>query len=64
MEEKKKYKSLRSSIMLLCVGIVIFTALVVGGNAMLSVKTMARYANQIYQEAVDEGYRTEIKSQV
>ena len=64
MEEKKKYKSMRNSIMLLCAGIVIFTALIVGGNAMLSVKTMAEYANEIYQNAVDEGYRTEIKSQV
>ena len=64
MEEKKKYKSLRNSIMLMCAGIVILTALVVGGNAMLSVRTMAGYANQIYQEAVDEGYKTEIKSQV
>ena len=62
--EEKKYKSLRNSIMLLCAGIVILTALVVGGNAMLSVKTMAGYANEIYQDAVDEGYRTEIKSQV
>ena len=64
MEEKKKYKSLRSSIMLLGAGIVIFTALIVGGNAMLSVQSMTRYANQIYQETVDEGYKTEIKSQV
>ena len=64
MEDKKKYKSLRNSIMIMCASIVILTALVVGGNAMLSVKTMAGYANQIYQEAVDEGYRTEIKSQV
>ena len=64
MEEKKKYKSLRNSIMMMCACIVIFTALIVGGNAMLSVRTMAGYANQIYQEAVDEGYRTEIKSQV
>ena len=64
MEEKKKYKSLRNSIMVMCAGIVILTALVIGGNAMLSVRTMAGYANQIYQEAVDDGYRTEIKSQV
>ena len=64
MEGKKKVKSLRNSIMLLCAGIVIFTALAVGGNAMLSVRSMAGYANKIYQEAVDEGYRTEIKSQV
>ena len=64
MEENKKYKSLRNSIMLMCTGIVTLAALIVGGNAMLSVKSMTGYANQIYQEAVDEGYRTEIKSQV
>ena len=62
--EEKKYKSMRNSIMLLCAGIVIFTALIVGGNAMLSVKSMAGDANEIYQSAVDEGYKTEIKSQV
>ena len=64
MEEKKKYKSLRTSIMLMCTGIVIFAALIVGGNAMLSVRSMTEYANEIYQDAVNEGYRTEIKSQV
>ena len=64
MEEKKKYKSLRNSIMLLCTGIVVFTAVIIGGNAILSVKSMTGYVSQIYQNAVDEGYRTEIKSQV
>ena len=64
MEDKRKYKSLRNSIMLLCAGIVILTVLIVGGNAMLSVQSMTEYTSQIYQEAVDEGYRTEIKSQV
>ena len=64
MEKKTKYKSLRNSIMLLSAGIVILTVLIVGGNAMLSVKSMTGYANQIYRDAVDDGYRTEIKSQV
>ena len=64
MEENKKYKSLRNSIMLMCTSIVTLAALIVGGNAMLSVRSMTGYANQIYQDAVDEGYRTEIKSQV
>ena len=64
MEKNKKYKSLRNSIMLLCAGIVIFAALIIGGNAILSVRSMTEYVNQIYQNAVDEGYRTEIKSQV
>ena len=64
MEEKKKYKSMRNSIMLMCTGIAVVAALIVGGNAMLSVRSMAGYANEIYQNAEDEGYRTEIKSQV
>ena len=64
MEENKKYKSLRNSIMLLCAGLVICTATIVGGNAILSVRSMTEYVSQIYQNAVDEGYRTEIKSQV
>lgn len=64
MEEKKKYKSLRNSIMLLCVGVVFCAVMIIGGNALLSVQSMREYVNEIYQEAVDEGYRTEIKSQV
>ncbi|MCH5342098.1 MAG: cache domain-containing protein, partial [Acetatifactor sp.] len=64
MGEKKKYKSLRNSIMLLSAGIVFFTVMIIGGNALLSVQSMTKYVNQIYQNAVDEGYRTEIKSQV
>ena len=64
MEDKKKYKSLRTSIMMLCAGIVFCAVMIIGGNALVSVQSMRESVNQIYQNAVDEGYRTEIKSQV
>ena len=64
MGEQKKYKSLRNSIMLLCAGIVSCAVMIIGGNALVSVQSMREFVNQIYQDAVDEGYRTEIKSQI
>ena len=50
--------------MVMCTSLVIFAALIIGGNAMLSVRSMTKYVEQIYQDAVDEGYAAEIKSQV
>ena len=64
MEEKKKYKSLRTSIMLLCTGIVFVAAMIIGGNALVSVQSLREDVIQVYQYAEEEGYKTEIKSQV
>lgn len=61
---KKKKKSLISSIMLLCTIIVVLTAAAVGLNGVLSVKSMATQSYDVYEDAVMEGYKTEIKSQV
>ena len=64
MEEKKKYKSLRTSIMLLCTGIVFVAAMIIGGNALVSVQSLREDVIQVYRYAEEEGYKTEIKSQV
>ena len=61
---KKKSKSLVYAIMRLCVGIAVLTAVVIGGTAILSIRTLSRSAYQAYETTVDEGYQTEIKSQV
>ena len=61
---KKKKKSLISSIMLLCTIVVVLTAAAVGLNGVLSVKSMAVQSYNVYEDAVMEGYKTEIKSQV
>lgn len=61
---KKGKRSLIVSIMFLCAAVVVLTAMVVGGNAVFSIKALSASAYQTYETAVDEGYRTEIKSQV
>lgn len=60
----KGKKSLISSIMGLCAGIAVITALGVGGNSVVSIKTLSTSAYDKYEEAVDSGYNTEIKSQI
>jgi methyl-accepting chemotaxis protein len=64
MSKQKKQKSLISSIMFLCAIVVILTALGVGGNAVLTAKQMSNTAYSYYDEAKNEGYKSEIKSQV
>lgn len=57
-------KSLISSIMLLCAAVAVVTAVGVGGNSVYSIKVMSTSSYNTYENAVDEGYKTEIKSQV
>lgn len=66
MNEKKQQKktSLISSLMLISVTIVIITAVSIGLNAILSIKHMATSSYNIYSQAVDDGYKGEIKSQI
>ncbi len=62
--KKKKKKSLRGSIMLLCVLLVVLTATAVGFNGILAIKEMASTAYDTYVAAVNSGYNAEIKSEV
>ncbi|MCH5267222.1 MAG: methyl-accepting chemotaxis protein [Lachnospiraceae bacterium] len=61
---KNKKRSLILSIMLMSAVIVVLTALAIGGNAVMSLRSMTGTANQIYDYAMNQGYNTEIKSQV
>ena len=50
--------------MWVCSAVSIITACGIGGNAVFSIKSMAISAYDTYEKTVDEGYNTEIKSQV
>ncbi len=60
----KKKKSLIVSVMIMSAVIVVLTACIIGGNAVLSLRSMSTSAYSTYETAMDEGYKTEIKSQV
>lgn len=61
---KRKSKSLVIAIMRLCGIIAFLTAVVIGGTAILSIRTLSRSAYLAYEMTVEEGYQTEIRSQV
>ncbi len=60
----KKKRSLIVSIMVMSAVIVVLTAIIVGSNAVLSIKSLSGSAYDAYEKAKDEGYNAEIKSQV
>lgn len=60
----KKKKSLISSIMCLCGVVAAVTGIGIGANSIFSIEWMTTSSYETYEEAVDEGYKTEIKSQV
>lgn len=60
----KKKRSLISSIMLLCGAVAAVTAIGIGVNSIFSIRSMSISSYETYEEAVDEGYKAEIKSQV
>ncbi len=59
-----KKKSLIASVMIMSAVIVILTACIIGGNAVISLRSMSDSSYATYETAMDEGYKTEIKSQV
>ncbi len=59
-----KKKSLIASVMIMSAVIVILTACIIGGNAVISLRSMSKSSYATYETAMDEGYKTEIKSQV
>lgn len=64
MSKKKKNKSLIWSIMILCVVIVVLTAIAVGLNGVLTIKSISTLSYNTYEDAKNDGYQSEIKSQV
>ena len=60
----QRKKSLISAIMCLCGVVAAVTAFGIGGNSIFSIRSVSRNSYETYEEAVDEGYKSEIKSQV
>lgn len=61
---KKKHGSLRWSITILCLIVVVLTALAIGLNGVISIKQVSNTAYKTYESATNAGYELEIKSQV
>lgn len=64
MQKKTKTKSLRWSIMILCLIVVVISVSAVGFNGILSIKKLSKTAYNTYKDTKNEGYTAEIKSQV
>lgn len=62
--EKKKRGSLRWSITILCLIVVVLTAAAIGLNGILSIKHISGQSYKTYKSAKNAGYELEIKSQV
>lgn len=61
---KMKNKSVKNSLMLMCLVIVLASAVFIGGLALYNIKTMTNLAYQNYENAMTDGYNTQIKSEV
>lgn len=61
---QRNRKSLIVSIMFLCAGVVTLTGVIVGLCGILSINNISKSAYNVYDTTVDEGYKSEIKSQV
>ena len=59
-----KGKSVKNSLMIMCLALVIVSTFVMGGVAILNIKTMTGYANSNYEDAMLSGYNTQIKDEV
>ncbi len=59
-----KSKSVKNSLTLMCLMIVLVSVMVIGGISILNISTMTSTANKNYENTRLDGYNTEIKSQV
>lgn len=56
--------SVKTSLMTLCISLVLAVSIVIGAVAIISIKTTTTLAMTNYSSAMNEGYNSEIKSQV
>lgn len=59
-----KNKSVRRSLVIMCLIIVAVSVLVIGSVSVYSIKSMSNMANNNYETAMSDGYNSEIKSEV
>lgn len=66
MSKKRELKkrSLRTVILRLCFGVAVVTGIAIGGSSIFSLTNLSNQAYDTYEAAMDNGYKTEIKSQV
>lgn len=57
-------KSVKQSLMTLCISLVMAVSIVIGGVAIASIQSTSTLAITNYENAMNEGYNSEIKSQV
>ncbi len=57
-------KSVKTSLMTLCISLVLAVSIVIGAVAIISIETTTTLAMTNYSNAMNEGYNSEIKSQV
>lgn len=57
-------KSVKQSLMTLCISLVLVVSIVSGGVAIFSIRSTSTLAIQNYENAMNDGYNSEIKSQV
>ncbi len=62
--QKSRMKSLKTTLILVCVALGIVIGVAVGLIGVLTIRNISNDAYDEYATAMDEGYRTEIKSQV
>ncbi len=63
-EKQGKTKSLKTTLILVCASLGIVIGVVVGMIGVLTIRNISNGAYDEYARAMDDGYRTEIKSQV
>ncbi len=63
-EKKSRVKSLKTTLVLVCAALGIVIGVAIGLIGVLTIKNISTDAYEEYAKAMDEGYRTEIKSQV
>ena len=57
-------KSVKTSLMTLCISLVLVVSIVIGAVAIISIESTTTLAMTNYSNAMNEGYNSEIKSQV
>ena len=57
-------KSVRRSLVIMCLLIVAISVLVIGSVSVYSIKSMSKMANNNYESAMLDGYNSEIKAEV
>lgn len=59
-----KFKSFKKSLVLLCLSIALVTAVIIGAYGSISLKSTSDLSIEKYEQAMQDGYNSEIKSEI